>query len=473
MADFYMGHHCLGDSICLCAAAHLYSNHVGKTVTVNFWEPFKNIASWFDGVKWIPTRDGATDVGADPKDWSKHNGVSRFLHLMGLNLPIESVNIEFNHAKADKQDKILITTHGNKNGNIDKDLLRDMILKACKKYQGCSLEFVGQKDNKLTEFSDIKIKDSRTDDRTCQVIMEQIRHARLVIGPHNGIMYIPLGLGVEVWCQNSKNEAHNHCLEFANNKPAWWKPKKLTLSNCENVYLEGVGVGDIIGTMNMLQNLREQSGNVVNLYVRDQDKRLRDLHALFEVPNVRIGKENKQDLQSVKKILPWGSDSDWVTSWLRGAGCKEYGPDKMIKMKIDHRPTKGKVGISFSVHGCPGKNVALHHRERIINKLLNNGKEIVYFGYRKDDPRDAWVSEYSNNLKIASFDFENCAKEMATCEEFIGADSGMAWVSTFLRIPTTIVVGVGYLIDPHGHGFGLPKTFNGIPHVNIKWDYEI
>jgi hypothetical protein len=49
---------------------------------------------------------------------------------------------------------------------------------------------------------------------------------------------------------------------------------------------------------------------------------------------------------------------------------------------------------------------------------------------------------------------------MLTCEEFIGADSGMAWISTFSKIKTRVIIGEKL---PY-----IPYAFSDIPWVSIE-----
>jgi len=229
---FWNGHGCFGDSFCLCAAAHIFAKKTNTTVQVSYWEPFKNLANYFDGIEYVPENQcEKVDTGAE-LEFVKHNGVTRFYEWMLRHSKIESqyneVNIEMNIKPFDCRPFISLAVYGNKNGPMSKDVMAKMLIRAKAFYPNHQFRIIGhfQSDVELYAnlMKDYQIKDERPTDRTCDVVMNQIRSSSLVLGVHTGLLYPSLGLGIPVWCERSKNPNHDFCLDFPSNRPFFFEP---------------------------------------------------------------------------------------------------------------------------------------------------------------------------------------------------------------------------------------------------------
>jgi hypothetical protein len=227
---YWCGHHTFGDAFCLCAAAQLKSLETKTKIKVSYWGPFKELSTYFDNIEYIEedqlTNYTRVDCGLDPYDNTyKFNGVTRFLRFMTDNKEILSCGkILLNVSQYLNNNTISICANGNVNGLLSKDIFRKMLERSKLFYPNSNIQFIGHFSINIEEnYNDLileyNIRDNRTHDRTGHFIIEQLRKSSLVIGVHTGPLFPALGLGVPVWCENSKNLYHNYLLDFPNNKP--------------------------------------------------------------------------------------------------------------------------------------------------------------------------------------------------------------------------------------------------------------
>lgn len=232
---YWSGHQCFGDCFCLCAAAHIKSLIDNSKIYVTFWEPFKDLASYFDNIEWIDPVEAKSnykvvDTGKGPfntenfpkKDgFYLNNGVSRFFKLMDMPNAYP-VDIYMNIKRDEHPKYVSIVVKGGVNGFISKNTLETMILRTKSFYENPQFIFIGHFNNDISKYQDLQKKynilDLRTDDRTGSVVMKQIQSSLIVMGPHTGLMYPALGLGCQVWCENSINLDHNFSLDFPSNR---------------------------------------------------------------------------------------------------------------------------------------------------------------------------------------------------------------------------------------------------------------
>ena len=88
---------------------------------------------------------------------------------------------------------------------------------------------------------------------------------------------------------------------------------------------------------------------------------------------------------------------------------------------------------------------------------------MFYYGYR-GDKSDKWIyEEYQDKISFEKRVLSNTIKSIRECSEFIGADSGLAWVAAFARIKTRIIMG-------RDVGDTWFKTFEDMDWVKIEWE---
>jgi hypothetical protein len=231
---YWSGHHAFGDSFCLFAAAHIKSLETRAKIKVSCWNVFKNLANYFSNLEYIEETElnnyTRINCGADPGDYAyKFNGVTRYLKFMTddkKTLSSGKILLNIDRHKTDKK-IVSICANGNVNGLISKNVLEKMLERSTVFYPDSQIQFIGHFGADVNNhFQDLilkyNIKDDRTHDRTCDVIMDQLRHTSLLISVHTGLVFPALGLNIPVWCENSKNLQHNYLLDFPNNRPLFF-----------------------------------------------------------------------------------------------------------------------------------------------------------------------------------------------------------------------------------------------------------
>ncbi len=242
-------------------------------------------------------------------------------------------------------------------------------------------------------------------------------------------------------------------------------PPKKHFLDFENYVIGCLGVGDIICSLNAIENMGREKGRKINLYLvnKEHTKRFDDIVSLMKTEHIEFhyAKWPLDDETRSKSTIfqAFGMDVSWAAGWMRGWGLKTYNTvEHMIKPKEDQHTVSGMVGISFTVNSAPHKNVSHNERFRVIDQLLADGKKVFYFGYV--EKHDFFLKHrYGDRITFAPYDLGETFKLIGQCESFVGADSGMAWLAAFQRVPTQILVGRGMT--------RLPKTFSEIPWVTI------
>jgi hypothetical protein len=257
---------------------------------------------------------------------------------------------------------------------------------------------------------------------------------------------------------------------------------KEPLSGYINYIFWSPGLGDAFGCFNILEKIGEKDNRYINLYAFDKNTfdKLNKIGSLFNLKYVRLkgyDYDSIKNEKSTRHFQSWGSDTNWAEQWVEATGCVG-GESRLLELKQGkwrYNNTKNVVGVSFSANSCHGKIPKEVNKIRIIDGLLRENKTVYYFGRNSKDPNDDFLKKYDGNKSFIIIDNDLDASivvKFLECERFIGIDSGMSWFSTFLRIPTDIVVGREFRNDPWGNKSGLPKTFEKISWVKISWEDE-
>lgn len=252
--------------------------------------------------------------------------------------------------------------------------------------------------------------------------------------------------------------AFEHYIKTLNKEP------EKQFKDYEKFIMSHSSIGDIVCSLNALENLGKTENKIMNLYVNNYNNynKVKTISDFFDLKNVLIQNvnlsEDKPD-SSFRSFSVFGMECSWVYDWPKKWESKYYGQEHMIKAKSYATPIKDIIGISFTVNFKPEKNISEHSIKKLIDRLLKDNKKIIYFGARNTD---TFLNEYKDMVKIMTDkdDLKDIMTNIQSCEHFYGADSGMAWLSVFSKIPTTIIVGTSF-------GKNLPKTFSKIDYCNI------
>lgn len=235
---FYHGNRGFGDCFVLAAAASIYARQTGTPTVISYWGAFKGLAEYFDGVRFVVPEEGdeyrlssaqretseVIDTGLEPYDYSKFNAVSWQLRAMtGLEIAFDT-DMRMNISPLPSREFVSIVPSGNINGSMGVRNMELLLRRARLFYPALEFQVIGHPYSLspyLALFDRFNVKDRRTEDRTCHVIMEQLRRSALLIAPHTGPIFPALAMGLRVWCEQSKRLDHDYLCDFPANRPMW------------------------------------------------------------------------------------------------------------------------------------------------------------------------------------------------------------------------------------------------------------
>ncbi len=228
-----------------------------------------------------------------------------------------------------------------------------------------------------------------------------------------------------------------------------------------------LGIGDIFCSLNALENIGVEQNRRIYVYVCHADyfNRVRCIYESLDLKRVDLHCVDYDQVVAQRGerhtiFQVFGMEVSWVDGWLYGWGLRRnLGHESMVRFRRQSPVVTGSVGISFTVHSHPIKNASRITVLALISQFLQADRPVTYFGYR--EPEDSYLLALTAaGLRICPHDLHETIALIGTCESFVGADSGMAWVAAFSRVKTTIVVGRGF--------HPLPQTFSKIPWVSIE-----
>ena len=228
-----------------------------------------------------------------------------------------------------------------------------------------------------------------------------------------------------------------------------------------------LGIGDIICSLNALENLGREKRRRILVYVCHLDYFAR-ARCIYEALDLKLVDLQCIDYDYVKArwgdehtiFQAFGTEVSWVKEWLYGWGLREsLGHEAMVPFRHVPATVPGSVGVSFTLTWCPARNISRESVVTLISKLLRANKHVTYFGYRETED-DYLLPLAATGLSICPHDLSETITRIGMCETFLGADSGMAWLAVFSRVKTTILVGRSCN--------GMPRTHSDIPWVGIE-----
>jgi len=216
-----MRHRGFGDSLALFAAAHIFSQITGEPTHAYCWDAFRYLADYYDGVVWHDPNQLADfevhDSGIEPYDYKRFNSVSWSLRNMTKSEVAPDSDIHMNIGRDPHPDAISIVPVGNINGAIGVKTLEAMLARSRILFPNYPYRLIGHCypiEQYKSLIDQYHVADERTDDRTCHVVMAQLRKSALLICPHTGPTFAAIGLNVPVYCERSKNRNHDYLLDL-------------------------------------------------------------------------------------------------------------------------------------------------------------------------------------------------------------------------------------------------------------------
>ena len=459
---FYIGHQMLGDVLGFCAAAHLYSLKIGKTIKVWFQPERKDATKYFDGVEWIP-RDqipNAIDCGGDPSllEWPHMNGVKRFYRFMDSTLQApKSFDVHFNIKKKESTKKIGLITHSNTQGDIPLDVVNEMITEAKKMYPTHEILLFGNFDNSIIP---VGVTDFRQKQGDINWIIDLVSGLDLLIAPQTGPCFIAAGFKIPMWVYRSKEAFWDYTINYDEYKvQRWWDRKQYLYINWKT------GLGDAILHLSCYYSYAKKCrikmhwyGNqpeierkmleLVDIYEKDQPD-IKQL--LIHVPLKTIKINGYENFIGYIPIPSDNCNSDyWVGSKDRfihkftkvinfqNKIIPYHEVDKAEYLKYSAAPANERYitmqlcGFSF---GSWDNNYKIT-KEQILNqvqKMLGLGYKIKILG-----PFDDFCREISKNDQITlvnNLSIKDLFELISGSKLHIGIDSGIAHVALSCGVP--------------------------------------
>lgn len=217
------------------------------------------------------------------------------------------------------------------------------------------------------------------------------------------------------------------------------------------------GIGDILCSLNALENMAIERDEKLDLYVLNDDfkNRFMVLYENLNINNLNI-KYEKDTKEHIEFFSAFPMYNSYIYDWPQCWGLKSrIGQEYMIKFKNRNTTIKNKIGVSFTITSNPSKNPSVEYICNIIDKIKID-TDIHYYGFR-NDKTDKWIlDKYKSRIIFDDYDLNNTISSISECERFIGSDSGMSWIASFFGIPTNIIL--SSLFNENNH-----KVFN---HIN-------
>jgi len=246
-------------------------------------------------------------------------------------------------------------------------------------------------------------------------------------------------------------------------------------------YVSCDGIGDIIGGLNITNNIGKFENKIISLYFSSEKALTKayKIYNCFFYSNVEIKglSSNIPKNYKSRKFQPWGSDCSWMKGWLYGAIKENFNFNKhMVVPKIgfwNYTHDNNNIGMSFSVNTAAIKKPQKLYIINLINELLKNNKKIIYFGFIGNSIDNFIKEKFCNEIEFYEKDIDNdFLIKMKSCSYFYGTDSGMSWISSFLRIPTEIILSKTFYLDilTNLSKNEKMKTFEDIPWVLVKFE---
>ena len=246
-------------------------------------------------------------------------------------------------------------------------------------------------------------------------------------------------------------------------------PKNLNILDYPKYVPKYAGIGDTICYLNMLENIGKEKSRKIELYVVRRSEYFQRVSDIYDSLDLKFVNVHFSDFKTVagngenEYIVfrpPRNWNSSWTNDWLYGCGLREcIGYNNMVKFKDQIICKNDVVGVSFTIASNPSRNISNQSVINVIEECIDNNKNVVYFGFR--NRADKYILEkFGDKIEYCDYDLKYTIKRIGECSEFIGADSGMAWLAAFHRVKTKILI---------GKSFGcIPNIFGDIPWVCIE-----
>ena len=228
-----------------------------------------------------------------------------------------------------------------------------------------------------------------------------------------------------------------------------------------------LGVGDIICSLNLMENVGKEKSRKIELYVVRRSEYFQRVSDIYDSLDLKFVNIHSSDFETVKGkgeneytvFRSHTTKASWTNDWLYGCGLREcIGYNNMVKFKDRIICKNDVVGVSFTVTSSPSKNISNQSVMNVIEECIDNNKNVVYFGFR--NRADKYILEkFGDKIEYCDYDLKYTIKRIGECSEFIGADSGMAWLAAFHRVKTKILI---------GKMAGISNTFRDIPWVSME-----
>ncbi|SNZ16831.1 glycosyltransferase family 9 protein [Hydrogenobacter hydrogenophilus] len=198
------------------------------------------------------------------------------------------------------------------------------------------------------------------------------------------------------------------------------------------------GLGDTLLTFPVLEILKKRGerifavGNTDYLKIAKEVGWIDEMH--YEIPEGSFSRVIKVSVDG--NVKPFPERRIWIVDhYLESLGLKDNYSDTLYLKPIRDNPFKGKAVIHPS-SGSKAKNPPIELFLRIEEYLKRHGYQVIYFVGEADE----WVKDFVSEF-YQSTDPLEIAKALKEARLFIGNDSGISHLASYVGVPTFVFYG--------------------------------
>lgn len=198
------------------------------------------------------------------------------------------------------------------------------------------------------------------------------------------------------------------------------------------------GLGDTLLTFPVLEVLKKMGerifavGNTDYLKIAKEVGWIDEMH--YEIPERSFSKVIKVSVDG--NVKPFPEKRVWIVDhYLESLGLKKIYSDKLNLKPILNNPFKGRAVIHPS-SGSRAKNPPIELFLRIEEYLKRQGYQVIYFVGEADE----WVKGFASEF-YQSTDPLEIGRALKEAKLFVGNDSGISHLASYVGVPTFVFYG--------------------------------
>jgi beta-1,4-mannosyl-glycoprotein beta-1,4-N-acetylglucosaminyltransferase len=403
------------------------------------------------------------------REYWKNNKADRFIHKFTKvlnfdnkiadykNMPFKAEYIPYKTTKVSSCNYVTVQLCGLTSGswNTNYHITKEQIVELCQKMVnlGYHIKLFGPFDYLCKELcSDAHI--TMEPESTIESLFDVLSNSKLHIGVDSGIAHVALSCGVPYFSFKTITPPD---LGFGS------KDCINVLSDNKNYGICKYDIGNILCTINLIENIGIETGEMGFLHIPDDEDQIK-FRIIFENIKTRyiVPKYSLTTVEPVEFFPDLDRNSSWLCQWNdRNELTKRRGHEYIIPIETLVK-VKNRIGMCFSSSSSSNNILDKNYIRKVLEKNIVQA-EVFYYSLIDDD-QYVWIKdEFGDKITIIKDDLRTLIKSILQCDKFIGSDNELSWIPTFAKIETVIVIG-------HSNGNNYSKSFEEIPWVSIEWE---